>query len=77
MVEEVEEKIDEMSLELEHRHIERLKKGICTAQVGSIFLQTVSNLERVGDHMTNVAFSIRQYTKAQNKTKLIDNYNRR
>ena len=60
-VEEVEETVDEFSKELEHRHIERVKEGNCTAQAGSIFLQTVSNLERVGDHITNVAFSIRQY----------------
>lgn len=63
LVEEIEESIDQMSLELEHRHIERLKKGACTAQTGSVFLQTVSNLERVGDHITNVAFSLKQYTK--------------
>ncbi|MBQ3116129.1 MAG: Na/Pi cotransporter family protein [Clostridia bacterium] len=60
---DIEEKVDELSVELEARHIERLRKGLCTAQLGSIFLQTVSNLERVSDHMTNVAFSIKQYTK--------------
>jgi phosphate:Na+ symporter len=68
-VEEIEERVDEYTKELEHRHIERLKKGACTAQTGSVFLQTISNLERVGDHMTNVAFSIRQYTH----TKTINN----
>ena len=62
IVEEIEEEIDNVCVELEHRHIERLKKGECTAQTGSIFLQTISNLERVGDHMTNIAFSIKQYT---------------
>lgn len=60
-VEEIEEMIDDMSAELEKRHIERVKSGACSAQLGSVFLQTVSNLERVGDHVTNVAFSIRQY----------------
>ncbi len=60
---DIEDKIDELSVELEARHIDRLRKGLCTAQLGSIFLQTVSNLERVCDHMTNVAFSIKQYTK--------------
>jgi len=62
-VADIEETIDELSVELETRHIDRLRKGLCTAQIGSIFLQTVSNLERVSDHMTNVAFSIKQYTK--------------
>lgn len=65
-VAEVEESIDEFSKELESRHIDRLKKGACTAQTGSVFLQTVSNLERVSDHITNVAFSIKQYRFQKN-----------
>ncbi len=60
-VEEIEEEIDELSVALENRHIDRVKEGLCTAELGSIYLQTVSNLERVADHITNVAFSIRRY----------------
>lgn len=60
-VDELEEMIDQFNVDLEVKHIERLKKEECSAQVGSVYLQTVSNLERVGDHMTNVAFSIKQY----------------
>ncbi len=60
-VEEVEERIDKISASLENKHIERLKKGNCSAQAGSVYLQTVSNLERVADHITNLAMSIRQY----------------
>ncbi len=63
-IEEIEEKIDDMSSQLELRHIERVKTGLCNARNGSVFLQTISNLERVGDHITNVAHSIKQYTKA-------------
>ena len=59
-VAELEESVDELSVELENRHIERVKQGACTAQLGSIYLQTVSNLERVGDHITNMAFSIKK-----------------
>lgn len=62
-VDELEEKIDKASVDLELKHIERLKKGECTPEVGSVYLQTVSHLERVGDHLTNVAFSIKQYVK--------------
>ena len=62
-VDELEEKIDEFSVDLENKHLDRLKRGICSPQVGSVYLQTVSNLERVGDHITNVAFSITQYNK--------------
>lgn len=60
-VDEIEQKIDVYTEELEVKHVERLKQGVCSAQAGSIYLQTVSNLERVGDHITNMAFSIRQY----------------
>ncbi|MBO7344360.1 MAG: PhoU domain-containing protein, partial [Clostridia bacterium] len=64
-VDKIEQQIDDMSAELENRHIERVKGGLCTAQLGSVFLQTISNLERVGDHITNVAFSIKKYRHAQ------------
>lgn len=60
-VDEIEAQIDLFSQDLENRHIERVKKGSCNAQLGSVYLQTVSNLERVGDHITNLAFSIRHY----------------
>ena len=60
-VDAFEEMIDKANVELEGKHIERLKKDECSAQVGSVYLQTVSNLERVGDHITNIAFSIKQY----------------
>ena len=56
-----EEKIDGIAKELENRHIDRVKKGLCKAQVGSVYLQTASNLERVGDHIHNIAKSIKQY----------------
>lgn len=62
-VDVLEESIDQANIDLEAKHIDRLKKGQCTPQVGSIYLQTISNLERVGDHITNIAFSIKQYEK--------------
>lgn len=61
VVDEIEDSIDTLSNQLEAKHIDRVKEGCCTAELGSIYLQTVSNLERVGDHITNVAFSIRHY----------------
>lgn len=62
-VSEVEEEIDDIAVALEGKHIERVKKGQCNAQVGSVYLQTVSNLERVADHIFNIAKSIKQYCK--------------
>lgn len=60
-VESIEDNIDSISAELENYHIDRLKNGRCTAQVGSVYLQTVSHLERIGDHITNISASIKQY----------------
>ncbi|MBQ9513763.1 MAG: Na/Pi cotransporter family protein [Clostridia bacterium] len=60
-VDEIEQQIDDSALELENRHIERLKTGQCSPEIGSIYLQTVSDLERIGDHITNVSYSIKNY----------------
>lgn len=61
VVDELEESIDDWSVKLENLHIERVKAGACSAQIGSVYLQTVSNLERIADHITNIALSIKSY----------------
>ena len=66
-VDALEQKVDDIAVELEAKHIERIKKGTCNAQIGSIYLQTVSNLERVGDHVTNIAFSVKHYRHVDKK----------
>ena len=54
-VRELEEKIDSLEKELKVSHIKRLNSGKCDAVVGTIFLDLISNLERVGDHSVNIA----------------------
>ncbi len=66
-IEEIEDSIDIAAVELENKHLERVQNNACTAELGSIYLQTVSNLERVGDHINNVAKSIRKYVKPTTK----------
>ena len=39
-------------------HIRRMNDGICSAENGTVFLDMLTILERVGDHANNVAFSI-------------------
>lgn len=51
----IEEKIDSMEKELRNSHIERLNKGVCNPSSGVIYLDIISNLERIGDHATNIA----------------------
>lgn len=51
----IEDEIDEMEEKLRTSHIARLNEGMCNASSGVIFLDVVSNLERIGDHATNIA----------------------
>ena len=48
---ELEERIDNMRRELVNEHIERLSQGKCKPENNTIFINLVSNLERVGDHL--------------------------
>lgn len=41
-----------------YNHINRMNSGVCSAENGTIFLDMLTILERVGDHANNVAFSI-------------------
>ncbi|WP_150845888.1 MULTISPECIES: Na/Pi symporter [unclassified Clostridium] len=51
----IEERIDSLEKELRASHIKRLNTGVCNAVVGTIFLDLISNLERIGDHSVNIA----------------------
>ncbi|NQT20424.1 MAG: Na/Pi cotransporter family protein, partial [Planctomycetes bacterium] len=55
----LEEIINKSDQELHDAHVERLEAGQCNAQAGVIFLDLVANLEKVGDHLTNIAERIR------------------
>lgn len=54
-VEPLEETVDKMEDTLKLRHIERLKAGKCTVDGGIVFLELLTNLERISDHCSNVA----------------------
>lgn len=57
-VEPLEETIDQMCEELRERHILRLKTGSCQIETGIIFLDVLTNMERISDHCSNVAARI-------------------
>lgn len=53
-----EEQIDKMERKLRKQHILRLNAGECSAQSGIVFVDIISNLERIGDHAVNIAESV-------------------
>ena len=54
-IKEIEESINEYERKLRENNILRLNKRVCSANVSAIFLDLISNLERIGDHSTNIA----------------------
>ncbi|MGK0468726.1 Na/Pi cotransporter family protein, partial [Clostridium sp.] len=51
----IENRIDSLEKELRASHIRRLNNRVCSATVGTMFLDIISNFERIGDHSTNIA----------------------
>ena len=47
--------MDEMEEDMRETHILRLSSGDCVPQAGVIFLDVISDLERISDHADNVA----------------------
>ena len=58
-IDDVEESIDNMRKSLIDEHIERLNCGKCKPENSSIFINLVSNLERLGDHLTYIAYTVK------------------
>ncbi|WP_439743241.1 Na/Pi cotransporter family protein [Bacillus pseudomycoides] len=50
-----ERKIDQMERVLRKRHVLRLNERSCSGDASIIFIDMVSNLERIGDHAVNIA----------------------
>lgn len=50
-----EDKVDEIEEVLRTKHIERLANNLCKPKAGVVFLDILSNLERISDHADNIA----------------------
>ncbi|MGI6704636.1 MAG: Na/Pi cotransporter family protein [Clostridia bacterium] len=57
-VREREDEVDKMEREYRESHIGRLNNYQCVPGSGVVFLDVISNLERIGDHCSNIALSI-------------------
>ncbi len=64
-VSQMEAEIDVMKRELGNNHVARLNAGVCSVDCSTHFYSLITALERVADHLTNVAFSIRSASGSQ------------
>ncbi len=56
--EQMEDKVDEMERKLRTSHKVRMGQGLCQPEADTIFVETLRNLERIGDHADNIAFDV-------------------
>ena len=45
---------------MKKRHMKRLRKGKCTAEMGFVLSDITNNFERIADHCSNLAINIMQ-----------------
>ncbi|MBR0230995.1 MAG: Na/Pi cotransporter family protein [Clostridia bacterium] len=57
-VEPLEQVIDNLTDEIKSRHIERLRAGNCTIEMGFILTDLTTDFERVSDHCSNIAVAL-------------------
>lgn len=58
-IKKLENKIDELSERFQQNHVDRLNKGLCSIDAGVIYIDIISHLERIADHIYKIAM----YTK--------------
>lgn len=57
-VEPLEEVIDKLVIEIKNRHINRLRNGECTIEIGFVLTDLLTNIERISDHCSNIAVAV-------------------
>ncbi|MGB3113784.1 MAG: PhoU domain-containing protein, partial [Candidatus Omnitrophota bacterium] len=50
-----EQKINHLQIELKRSHANRLNNNECGLKAGIMFMDMVDNMEKIGDHLTNIA----------------------
>jgi len=51
---DIENRINELQVELKETHIGRLNQGVCDLKANFIFLDFIDNIEKIADHLTNI-----------------------
>jgi Na+/phosphate symporter len=53
-----EDNLNKMQIVLRRSHVQRMSEGLCSPQAGLIFIDLVDNIEKIGDHLTNIAQAV-------------------
>ena len=59
-VEPLEDVVDKLNVKMKRRHVERLRQGTCTIEMGFILSDITTSFERIADHCSNIALSVLQ-----------------
>jgi phosphate:Na+ symporter len=55
---ENEKNINKMQVDFRRNHVQRMNDGVCGAEAGLIFIDFVDNIEKIGDHLTNIGHAV-------------------
>ncbi len=58
VAERLEDQVDILERKLKASHVHRVQAGICNPEADQIFVETLRNLERIGDHSDNIAYDV-------------------
>lgn len=53
-----EKNLNRMQVEFRRSHVDRMRDNQCTPEGGLIFIDLVDNIEKIGDHLTNIAQAV-------------------
>lgn len=60
-IEREESATDDVCKKMQEAHLRRVNENRCSAEAGAIYLQLAINMERIGDHLHNIANSVKTY----------------
>jgi phosphate:Na+ symporter len=50
--------LNKMQIDFRRSHVQRMSEGVCSSGAGLIFIDLVDNIEKIGDHLTNIAQAV-------------------
>jgi len=53
-----EQNLNRMQMDYRRSHVQRMTDGTCSPEAGLIFIDLVDNIEKIGDHLTNIAQAV-------------------